>query len=333
MDDLGAYYPPPPQPHNPTYTYYTPPPPPPPEAPPPPLPALGGATAPPPYLPQHYQPLQPHHQFSAYPQAAYPQSSQGGGVRTLFIAGLPEDVKAREIYNLFREFPGYQSSQLRSATGSSQAFGFATFSDQGSAVAALQALNGLMFDLEKQSILYINLAKSNSRSKRLRSDDGRSGPSDKKVKGSFSRGSADTGGSNNHVPGQGNSAHNISGYPSTQSHGFDTGATSGSETNKMSSGPYVPQNNTPCPTLFVANLGQTCTEQELNQVFSRCPGFVKLKMQNKNGAPVAFVDFQDVACSTAALNSLQDTVLYSSNGEGMRLEFAKSRMGMRRKPS
>ncbi|KAF5190459.1 RNA-binding (RRM/RBD/RNP motifs) family protein [Thalictrum thalictroides] len=55
---------------------------------------------------------------------------------------------------------------------------------------------------------------------------------------------------------------------------------------------YVPQNSTPCPTLFVANLAPTCAEQELIEVFSRCPGFLKLKMQNKNGAPVAFVDFQ-----------------------------------------
>ncbi|KMZ61513.1 hypothetical protein ZOSMA_51G00020 [Zostera marina] len=30
-------------------------------------------------------------------------------MRTLFIAGLPGDVKHREIYNLFRTFPGYQS--------------------------------------------------------------------------------------------------------------------------------------------------------------------------------------------------------------------------------
>lgn len=85
----------------------------------------------------------------------------------------------------------------------------------------------------------------------------------------------------------------------------------------------VPQNNSPCPTLFVANLGLNCTEQGLNQIFSRfgeinlycsfwmcntyhkfllililpasldsCPGFLKLKMQNKRGVPVAFVDFQ-----------------------------------------
>ncbi|GKU94782.1 hypothetical protein SLEP1_g8224 [Rubroshorea leprosula] len=33
------------------------------------------------------------------------------------------------------------------------------------------------------------------------------------------------------------------------------------------------------------------------------------------------------------MNSLQGTILYSSTvGEGMRLEYAKSRMGMRRKP-
>uniref|UniRef100_A0A6N2M3E3 RRM domain-containing protein n=1 Tax=Salix viminalis TaxID=40686 RepID=A0A6N2M3E3_SALVM len=64
-----------------------------------------------------------------------------------------------------------------------------------------------------------------------------------------------------------------------------------------------------------------------------CPGFLKLKMQSTYGAPVAFVDFQDTASSTGALNHLQGTILYSSvAGEGMRLEYAKSRMGMRRKP-
>lgn len=94
---------------------------------------------------------------------------------------------------------------------------------------------------------------------------------------------------------------------------------------------HLPQNNTPCPTLFVANLGPTCTEQELVQVFSRCPGFIKLKMQGTYGSPVAFVDFQDTACSTGALNHLQGTIIFPSAGQGMRLEFAKSRMGMRKK--
>uniref|UniRef100_A0A2P2LEJ3 Leukocyte receptor cluster member 8 homolog isoform X3 n=1 Tax=Rhizophora mucronata TaxID=61149 RepID=A0A2P2LEJ3_RHIMU len=58
-------------------------------------------------------------------------------------------------------------------------------------------------------------------------------------------------------------------------------------------------------------------------VFSiRCHGFLKLKMQSTYGPPVAFVDFQDTACSTEALSQLQGTILYSSPpGEGMRLEY------------
>ncbi|KAK1385956.1 hypothetical protein POM88_023691 [Heracleum sosnowskyi] len=36
----------------------------------------------------------------------------------------------------------------------------------------------------------------------------------------------------------------------------------------------TPRNVTPCPTLFVASLGPTASEQELVQVFSRCPGYL-----------------------------------------------------------
>ncbi|KAF5206632.1 RNA-binding (RRM/RBD/RNP motifs) family protein [Thalictrum thalictroides] len=106
------------------------------------------------------------------------------------------------------------------------------------------------------------------------------------------------------------------------SHGFERDAVNVADTKKMNaSAHYVPQNSTPCPTLFMANLAPTCAEQELIEVFSRCPGFLKLKMQNKNGAPVAFVDFQDVTCSAKALNNLQDAILYTSPGKGMWLEY------------
>lgn len=199
----------------------------------------------------------------------------------------------------------------------------------------MHALNGMVFDLEKGSTLYIDLAKSNSRSKRSRADDERPGL-DKKVKVSagFSR-PPDSGVGSVHMPGMGNSAYSMIGYPSTQSHGNFDGWALNETPAKLnnSSAPYFPQNVTPCPTLFVANLGPTCSEQELIDIFSRCPGFLKLKMQSTYGTPVAFVDFQDTPCSTGALNHLQGTVLYSSPaGEGMRIEYAKSRMGLRRKP-
>ncbi|CAL5187859.1 unnamed protein product [Lathyrus oleraceus] len=334
MDDMAAYYAQNQPPNLLTYQYYPPPPPPPPQPmaviPPPP-----GAPLPPPHH-HHHLPPQYHPQQPVYGSYVPPLSSSND-VRTLFIAGLPEDVKPREIYNLFREFPGYESSHLRSPNNSSQAFAFAVFSNQQSAIMALHALNGMVFDLEKGSTLYIDLAKSNSRAKRARIDDERAG-SDKKARGSApSWPTPDSGVSSIHMPGMGNPAFNTNmiGYPPAQSHGNADGFALHDSLFphlKKCSTPYIPTNTIPCATLFVANLGPTCNEQELNQVFCRFPGFLKLKMQSTYGAPVSFVDFKDVETATAALNSLQGTILYSSAaGEGMRLEYAKSRMGMRRK--
>ncbi|XP_059293572.1 uncharacterized protein LOC132046830 isoform X3 [Lycium ferocissimum] len=292
MDEIGQYY------HQ--YPYYQTPPPP--VVPPPPP----GTTlhAPPPPVVVQPLPIPQYHQQPPVP-VYYTQHSDND-VRTLFIAGLPEDVKPREIYNLFREFAGYESSHLRSQTSSN--------------------LQGMVFDFEKDSKLYIELAKSNSRSKRLRPDDGRP-VSEKRIKGSaaISKDSGSAGFGSIHMPGMGNSAHNTIGYPPTQSQGKFDGRFGNQAASKMAADP--------CPTLFVANLGQSCTEQELIQVFSRCRGFLKLKMQSTYGAPVAFVDFQDTASSTEALSHLQGKILYSSSGEGMRLEYAKSRMGMRSKKS
>ncbi|CAI9110203.1 OLC1v1010193C3 [Oldenlandia corymbosa var. corymbosa] len=197
---MAAYYPAPPA----HYPYY--------EAPPPPP----GATHTPAVVMPQPLPQQPylasHPQFVAYAPQIYPRSSHDE-VRTLFIAGLPEDVKAREIYNLFREFPGYESSHLRT-NASTQPFAFAVFVDQQSAVMALHSLNGMVFDLEKGSTLYIDLAKSNPRSKRLRADDEGAG-SEKRMKSSTYSRETDSGGSI-HMPGIGNSAHNTNEFPSTQ---------------------------------------------------------------------------------------------------------------------
>ncbi|VVB03088.1 unnamed protein product [Arabis nemorensis] len=249
-------------------------------------------------------------------------SSIGGRdeVRTLFVAGLPEDVKLREIYNLFREFPGYETSHLRNSDGA-KPFAFAVFSDLQSAVAVMHTLNGMVFDLEKHSTLYVDLAKSNPKSKRSRTDDG--WESLKKTK-SWST-TTDSGFGSFHTPGMSSSAYNTIVHSPAQSQGIaiaGRATTTGKSKNAAE----------PCPTLFIANMGPNCTESELIQVFSRCRGFLKLKIQGTYGTPVAFVDFQDVSCSSEALHTLQGTVLYSSlTGEGLRLQYARSRMGMRKK--
>lgn len=102
---MAAYYPPPAH-----YPYY--------EAPPPPPPGAAHPSAPTVAQPLHQQYLPSQPQLVTYAPPVHPRSSQDD-VRTLFIAGLPEDIKAREIYNLFREFPGYESSHLRT-TASTQ---------------------------------------------------------------------------------------------------------------------------------------------------------------------------------------------------------------------
>ncbi|KAG7570146.1 RNA recognition motif domain [Arabidopsis thaliana x Arabidopsis arenosa] len=232
-------------------------------------------------------------------------------VRTLFVAGLPEDVKPREIYNLFREFPGYETSHLRSSYGA-KPFAFAVFSDLQSAVTVMHALNGMVFDLEKHSTLHIDLAKSNPKSKRSRTDDG--WESLKKPKPWST--TTESGFGSFHTPGMSSSTYNTIGYSPAQSQGIANVAGRAPTTGNSSKAAD------PCPTLFIANMGPNCTEAELIQVFSRCRGFLKLKIQGTYGTPVAFVDFQDVSCSSEALHTLQGTVLYSSlTGEGLRLQY------------
>ncbi|XP_041355661.1 protein couch potato-like isoform X8 [Gigantopelta aegis] len=87
------------------------------------------------------------------------------------------------------------------------------------------------------------------------------------------------------------------------------------------------QSNAPCSTLFVANLGSFCSEQELKDLFTTFKGFSRLRMHNKGGSPVAFVEFQDVTQAATVMNRLQGFVLLSSDRGGLRIEYAKNKMG------
>uniref|UniRef100_A0A803MP32 RRM domain-containing protein n=1 Tax=Chenopodium quinoa TaxID=63459 RepID=A0A803MP32_CHEQI len=59
-------------------------------------------------------------------------------VRTIFISGLPEDVKERELQNLLRWLPGYEASQINPK--GEHPMGFALFSSPEFAHAAKDAL-------------------------------------------------------------------------------------------------------------------------------------------------------------------------------------------------
>lgn len=89
-------------------------------------------------------------------------------VRTLFVSGLPMDVKQRELYLLFRTFDGYQGNIVRmtSKAGKPPApVGFVTFETRKHADKARQALQGVKFDPFDPMPLRLEFARSNTKAR------------------------------------------------------------------------------------------------------------------------------------------------------------------------
>ncbi|XP_057772033.1 uncharacterized protein LOC130991687 isoform X2 [Salvia miltiorrhiza] len=112
----------------------------------------------------HPPPYEPFYLAAPPPEYNYAPGDRNG-INTLFVSGLPDDVKAREIHNLFRRRPGFESCQLKYTGRGNQVVAFATFVNHQSAMAALHSLNGVKFDPQSGSTLHIELARSNSRRK------------------------------------------------------------------------------------------------------------------------------------------------------------------------
>ncbi|XP_039189471.1 RNA-binding protein with multiple splicing [Crotalus tigris] len=86
---------------------------------------------------------------------------KGVQVRTLFVSGLPLDIKPRELYLLFRPFKGYEGSLIKLT--SKQPVGFVSFDSRSEAEAAKNALNGIRFDPEIPQTLRLEFAKANTK--------------------------------------------------------------------------------------------------------------------------------------------------------------------------
>ncbi|XP_054983676.1 RNA-binding protein with multiple splicing 2 [Sorex araneus] len=96
-----------------------------------------------------------------------PDADPGAGcapeeeVRTLFVSGLPVDIKPRELYLLFRPFKGYEGSLIKFI--SRQPIGFVVFDSRVRAEVAKDALNGICFDPENPQTLRLEFAKANTK--------------------------------------------------------------------------------------------------------------------------------------------------------------------------
>jgi len=93
------------------------------------------------------------------PAAAAVPPHAGDEVRTIFITGLPEDVKERELQNLLRWLPGFEASQLNFKA--EKPMGFALFSAPHQALAAKDILQDMLFDPDTKSVLHTEMAKKN----------------------------------------------------------------------------------------------------------------------------------------------------------------------------
>ncbi|XP_050232357.1 protein WHI4 [Mercurialis annua] len=282
-----------------------------------------------------HQPYDPYYTLQQPPPAAPAAEWIGNGINTLFVSGLPDDVKPREIHNLFRRRSGFDSCQLKYTGRGNQVVAFATFLNHQSAIAAMHSLNGVKFDPQSGSTLHIELARSNSRRKHKPG----SGPYvviDNRTRQAYNarETSTDDGGSDS----------DEALATATPTDNIDS-ADQGDSANVKSEPEGDPDNALvvandllektvqggvqPCSTLFIANLGPNCTEDELRHTLSQYPGFNFLKVRAKGGMPVAFADFEEVEQATRALEDLQGTSLPSSDRGGMHIEYARSKM---RKP-
>jgi len=91
--------------------------------------------------------------------------------------------------------------------------------------------------------------------------------------------------------------------------------------------------NPPCNTLYVGNLPMNTSEDELKALFSRQRGYKRLSFRTKNNGPMCFVEFEDVAFATRALNELYGRGLSNSVKGGIRLSFSKNPLGVRNQGS
>lgn len=287
---------------------------------------------------QQPQPLQP----TPPPSTNSPSEE----VRTIFIAGLPADVKERELHNLLRWFPGFESSQLNNKT--EPPVGFGLFTTPQFAITAKDSLQDMVFDSENKSVLHIEMAKKNLFAKR-------GGVADVNIDQSKRM---RTGGDYTHAayPAPAPAPAPIHFHPPPQPVWGHQGYMPPPPPPQPQYDPYavypVPQvqmpppgplpvyngyapvqnnkDNPPCNTLFIGNLGENVIEEEVRNIFSVQPGFKQMKILRQERNTVCFIEFNDVASATNVHTNLQGAVVPSSVRGGMRIQYSKNPFGRRR---
>ncbi|XKL59763.1 hypothetical protein PGB90_000779 [Kerria lacca] len=266
------------------------------------------------------------------------------GVRTLFVSGLPMDAKPRELYLLFRAY---------------EPVGFVTFQTRAGAEAAKQDLQqGVRFDPDMPQTIRLEFAKSNTKVSKPKPTTNLNnthptlmhpltghlgtpffpgGPELWHHPLAYATAAEIPGSALQHatlvhpalhpqVPPPLSMPHPTAALTAMHAaslppHFLPSPALASPVGSTPPSQPTVSISAAPCSTLFVANLGQFVSEQELKEIFNSFPDFFRLHMYSKEGIPVAFIEFTDAASAIRAMNNLQETVFYTSESCGMRQTY------------
>ncbi|XP_046857261.1 RNA-binding protein, mRNA-processing factor 2a-like [Xenia sp. Carnegie-2017] len=272
-------------------------------------------------------------------------------VRTLFVSGLPANVRSREIYLLFRAYKGYEGFQLKltDKQGKPLPVAFVTFAEKLNAEECKKDLQGVCFDPALDQPLRIEFAKTNTKMGKTSHKNGNNSCVNSQVEAltpldltglSFFASEpmwhharipyADSPTSPLHSPIHSpvinHFSHTLQHHPVYQHVNMPS---TYSLPTMVASDTYL------CSTLFVANIGQKLDankENELYALFTSTPGFRRIKMLSKGNAPCCFVEYQDVYSASGAMSMLQGTQLSSSDGSrgGIRIEYARTKMGEKR---
>ncbi|KAJ7952026.1 putative RNA-binding protein with multiple splicing [Quillaja saponaria] len=275
---------------------------------------------------------------AAPPVPHHPPIPSSDEVRTIFITGLPEDVKERELLNLLRWLPGYEASQVNFK--GEKPMGFALFTAAQQAIAAKDILQDMLFDTESKSVLHTEMAKKNLFVKRgIVADSGTFDQSKRlRTAGDYTH-AGYTSPSPFHPPPP--PVWGPHGYmappppPPYDQYGYPVPPVPMPAPAPVPApSSYVPIQNTkdnpPCNTLFIGNLGENINEEELRGLFNRQPGFKQMKVLRQERHTVCFIEFEDLNSATNVHRNLQGAVIPSSGSVGMRIQYSKNPFGKRK---
>ncbi|XP_065841772.1 RNA-binding protein with multiple splicing 2-like isoform X2 [Oscarella lobularis] len=249
-------------------------------------------------------------------------------VRTLFVSGLPPDVRPRELYLLFRPYKDYEGSQIRWATKRKMMpVAFVVFRTRAGADEARVALQGEQFDPDLPLKLRLEFAKTNTKSAV-----NKMAPSYpfRPVNAATAAAAAAAAAAAQYPPGtayvnsyvgpamQEGWAHPQQMFPMNESAVMQQAALTQLP---MQMGPPVPSgphhhhhhsqqatSTPPGPVLFVANINPALSEKDIHAQFQCLDGYARAQVvppNYKGGVPACYIEFHDAEKAGKAIPELR----------------------------